>query len=117
MTATFVGHEGVFYTDDLSLKGPVMDMGAQGSISAGAGSMDMTIEMVPFHTVNWLVTKIPVVGEHLAAGTTLFAAYFRVRGPMTDPRVTVKPITSVAELVKKTIFGMPINIIRPNTVR
>jgi len=116
MTATFVGHEGVFYTDDLSLKGPVMDMGAQGSISAGAGTMDMTIEMVPFHTVNWLVTKIPLVGEHLAAGTTLFAAYFRVRGPMTDPRVTVKPITSVAELVKKTL-GMPINIIRPNTVR
>jgi uncharacterized protein YhdP len=116
MTANFAGHNGIFYTDDLSLKGPVMDMGAQGSINAGAATMDMTIEMVPFHTVNWLVTKIPLVGEHLAEGTTLFAAYFRVRGPMTDPRVTPKPITSVAELVKKTL-GMPINIIRPHTVR
>lgn len=116
LTASFNGYNGVFQTDDLTIKGPVMDMGAQGSVNMGEGTMDMTIEMVPFNTINWLVTKIPLVGEHLAVGTTLFAAYFRARGPMSDPHVSVKPITSVAELVKKTL-GLPINIIRPNTVR
>jgi len=116
LTATFNGNNGVFHTDDLTLKGPVMDLGAQGSINADQATMNMTIAMVPFDTVNWLVTKIPLLGERLAAGTTLFAAYFQVRGPISDPRVTVKPITSVAELVKKTL-GLPINIIRPNTVR
>jgi AsmA-like C-terminal region len=116
LTASFAGTNGVFQTDDLALKGPVMDMGAQGSINVGQGSMDMTVEMVPFNTVNWLITKIPVLGEHLAPSTMLLAAYFRVSGPMSDPRVRVKPITSVAELVKKTL-GLPINIIRPNTVR
>lgn len=116
LTATFAGTHGVFQTDDLVLKGPVMDLGAQGSLNVDASTMDMTIEMVPFHTVNWLVTKIPLVGEHLAAGTSVFAAYFRARGPISDPHVTVKPITSVAELVKK-ILGLPINIIRPHTVR
>ncbi len=116
LTSSFAGYNGVFRTDDLMLKGSVMDMGAQGSINMGQGTMDMTVEMVPFNTVNWLVTKIPLLGEHLAAGTTLFAAYFRVSGPISDPHVSVKPITSVAELVKKTL-GLPINIIRPNTVR
>jgi len=116
LAGNFVGHDGVFHTDDLAIKGPVMDMGAQGTVNVGEGTMDMTIEMVPFNTINWLVTKIPLLGEHLAAGTTLFAAYFAVRGPMSDPHVSVKPITSVAELVKKTL-GLPINIIRPNTVR
>jgi hypothetical protein len=116
LTANFVGHDGVFRTDDLAIKGPVMDMGAQGTVNVGEGTMDMTIEMVPFNTINWLVTKIPLLGEHLAVSTTLFAAYFAVRGPMSDPQVSIKPITSVAELVKKTL-GLPINIIRPNTVR
>jgi hypothetical protein len=116
LSATFAGNAGVFYTKDLTLKGPVMDLGARGSINTGAGTMDMTIAMVPFHTVNWLVTKIPLVGERLAEGTTLFAGYFHVSGPMADPSVTPEPITSVAELVKKTL-GMPLNIIRPNTIR
>jgi hypothetical protein len=116
LTATFNGNNGVFHTDDLTLKGPVMDLGAQGSVNADQATMNMTIAMVPFNTVNWLVTKIPLLGERLAAGTTLFAAYFQVHGPISDPGVTVKPITSVAELVKKTL-GLPINIIRPNTVR
>jgi len=116
LTATFAGSQGVFRTDDLILKGPVMDMGAQGTLNVDASTMDMTIEMVPFNSVNWLVSKIPLVGTHLAAGTKVFAAYFRARGPISDPHVTVKPFTSAAELLKK-ILGLPINILRPNTVR
>jgi len=46
----------------------------------------------------------------------LVAAYFHVKGPVSDPSILPKPITSVANFVKKTL-GMPINIIRPNTIK
>ena len=39
-----------------------------------------------------------------------------VTGPVSDPTIMPKPITSVAEFVKKTL-GMPINIISPNTIK
>ncbi|MBF6567480.1 MAG: AsmA-like C-terminal region-containing protein [Candidatus Binataceae bacterium] len=116
LSANFKGDAGIFYTDDLRMTGPVMDMAAQGSIDAGKAIMDMRIEMAPFNTVSWLLNKIPVIGPRLAVPASLLAAYFQVRGPVSNPRVSAKPITSVAELVKKTL-GLPINVIRPNTVR
>jgi len=33
-----------------------------------------------------------------------------------DPSVTPAPVTSIAEIIKKTL-GLPINIIRPNTIK
>jgi hypothetical protein len=77
----------------------------------------MQIGMYPFDTVDWVLNKIPLIGERIGAGTgKLVAAYFQVSGPVSDPSIFPKPITSVAEFVKKTL-GMPINIIRPNTIK
>jgi hypothetical protein len=73
--------------------------------------------MAPFDTVDWVLNHIPVIGDRLGTGTgKLVAAYFNVRGPVSDPSITPKPITSVAEFFKKTL-GVPINIIRPNTIK
>ena len=113
----FKGREGRFYTDDFILQGPVMDITATGSIQFGESALDMQIGMYPFDTVDWVLNKIPIIGERIGAGTgKLVAAYFQVTGPVSDPTIMPKPITSVAEFVKKTL-GMPINIIRPNTIK
>jgi hypothetical protein len=107
----------LFYTDNFVLQGPVMDITATGSIHFGDGTLDMQIGMFPFDTVDWVLNKIPIIGERIGAGTgKLVAAYFQVKGPVSDPSIMPKPITSVAEFVKKTL-GMPINIIRPNTIK
>jgi hypothetical protein len=113
----FKGEGGLFYTDNFVLQGPVMDVTANGSIQFGAGALDMQVGMFPFDTVDWVLNHIPLIGERIGAGTgKLVAAYFHVSGPVSDPSITPKPITSVAEFVKKTL-GMPINIIRPNTIK
>src|SRR5713101_6457237 len=113
----FKGHDGRFYTDDFILQGPVMDITATGSIQFGDGTLDMQIGMYPFDTVDWVLNKIPLIGERIGAGTgKLVAAYFQGKGPVSDPTIMPKPITSVAEFVKKTL-GMPVNIIRPNTIK
>ena len=115
--ADFKGNKGLFYTDNFRLQGPVMEIAASGSVKLGDGDLDMQIGMFPFDTVNWVLNQIPIIGERFGSGTGhLVAAYFQVRGPVSDPKITPKPITSVAELIKKTL-GMPINIIRPNTIK
>jgi AsmA-like C-terminal region len=116
ITADFAGTDGSFYTGDLLLEGPVMDVTADGSVDVGRSVLDMQVGMLPFQTVSWLMTWIPLVGTGMSQGTNIIGAYFHVRGPVTDPRVTPMPFTSAAEFIKKTL-GMPINIIRPNTVK
>ncbi len=113
----FKGKSGLFYTDNFVLQGPVMDVTANGSIQFGGGALDMQVGMFPFDTVDWALNHIPLIGERLGTGTgKLLAAYFHVSGPVSDPKITPKPIASVAQFVKKTL-GMPINIIRPNTIK
>lgn len=113
----FKGADGLFYTDNFRLQGPVMDITASGSLQFGESTLDMEVGMAPFDTVDWVLNKIPLIGERVGAGTgKLVAAYFQVSGPVGNPSIMPKPITSVAEFVKK-FLGMPINIIRPNTIK
>ena len=117
VTADFKGLDGVFYTDDLLLDGPAIDIVARGNVNLDASTLDMKIGMIPFSTYSWLLSNIPLVGKNVAGGTKgIIAAYFNARGPISDPRVTPAPITSVAELFKKTL-GLPINLIKPNTIK
>jgi uncharacterized protein YhdP len=117
VTADFKGRDGVFYTDDLVLDGPAIDIVANGNLNLDQATLDMKIGLIPFNTVNWALSAIPIVGKNVAGGTkSIISAYFNVRGPIADPSVTPAPITSVAELLKKTI-GLPVNIIRPDTIK
>ncbi len=113
----FKGKGGLFYTDNFALRGPVMDITASGSLQFGAGAIDMQVGMFPFDTVDWVLNHIPLIGERIGSGTgKLVAAYFHVKGPVSDPSIVPQPISSVTNFIKKTL-GMPINIIRPNTIK
>jgi hypothetical protein len=117
LTAHLKGTAGDFYTDDLRLEGPAMDITAMGDVRLGNQQVDMRVGLFPFHTANWIVHQIPIVGTNLGNGSSgLVAAYFHVYGPFNDPTVRPKPITSVTEFVKK-MLGLPINIIVPNTIK
>jgi uncharacterized protein YhdP len=117
LSGTMKGTRGDFYTDNVRLEGPLMDISSKGQVNFGDGRIDLEVGLFPFQTANWIVHHIPIVGTHLANGTKgLVAAYFRVHGPFRDPTVTPKPITSTAEFVKK-MLGLPINIIAPDTIK
>jgi hypothetical protein len=117
VSADFKGSRGVLYTDDLVLDGPVIDIVASGEVNLDKSTLDMKVGMIPFNTVTWLLGGIPLVGKNVAGGTkSIISAYFNVYGPISDPHVTPAPISTVAELLKKT-FGLPINLIRPDTIK
>jgi hypothetical protein len=116
LTATLNGAAGDFNTQDLQLSGPVMEIRARGDVRLSDSTVNLEISLIPFDTVDWLVRKIPIIGNNLSGGSKgLLAAYFHVSGPIGNPTVRPKPITSVAEFVAKTL-SLPINIIRPNTI-
>jgi hypothetical protein len=116
LAATLHGASGDFNTQDLQLSGPVMEIRARGDVRLSDSTVNLEISLIPFDTVDWLVRKIPIIGNNLSGGSKgLLAAYFHVSGPISNPTVRPKPITSVAEFVAKTL-SLPINIIRPNTI-
>ncbi len=116
LTATLNGAQGDFNTQDLQLSGSVMEITARGDVRLSDSTINMEISLIPFDTVNWLVRKIPIIGSNLSKGSKgLLAAYFHVHGPIGNPSVVPKPITSVAEFVARTL-SLPVNIIRPNTI-
>jgi len=110
LTADFKGRDGDFYSDDLLLRGPVVNISAFGHIRLGNDNVDMVVAMAPFKTVNWLVAKVPLIGEGLSSHHFV-AAYFHVKGPLNNPRVVPKPITSV-EYFLTNVLKAPINVIK-----
>jgi hypothetical protein len=117
LAGDFKGTDSTFKTDNLRLDGPVMDIGAQGTVQFGRQRLDMSVGVFPLTTVNWIIREIPLIGSNLAGGTHgLVAAYFHVYGPFKNPAIVPQPITSVAEFVKR-MLGLPINIIVPNTIK
>jgi uncharacterized protein YhdP len=115
-TADFAGSDGALYTTDLLLDGPVMDITGTGAVGVGNGTVNMELGVLPFQTVNWIIAKIPLIGKSIAASTNILAAYFRVEGPVRDPKITPEPFTSAAQLVTK-ILTFPINLLSPNTAK
>ncbi|MGH7949565.1 MAG: AsmA-like C-terminal domain-containing protein, partial [Candidatus Binataceae bacterium] len=116
LLADFRGKGGDFQTDNFQLHGPAMEISALGAIDVGNATLNMEVGMSPFRTVNWLIEQVPVIGSNVAEGTGhLVAAYFQVSGPIGDPRVVPKPITSAAAFFRK-FFSIPINVVRPKTI-
>jgi hypothetical protein len=111
------GERGVFTTEDFRLQGPIMAITAEGDINFVDSSMDMKLAAFPLSTLNWVLSKIPVIGNNMAGSAgSVVAAYFHAHGPVSDPSVTPMPITSGWEMLIKTL-GLPINVIRPNTIK
>ncbi|HUY26347.1 MAG TPA: AsmA-like C-terminal domain-containing protein [Candidatus Binataceae bacterium] len=111
------GVRGEFWNEQFVIQGSVMTITGAGSINFGDSTMNMSFALYPFGTVNWLVSKIPVIGGNVASGTSeLLAAYMHVYGPIDNPSIMPMPIHTVTEFVKKTL-AIPINIIRPNTIK
>lgn len=109
LKADFEGRDGDFYSENLLLRGPVMNISALGHILLSNSNVDMEVGMVPFKTVNWLVGRVPIIGSGLSSNHFV-AAYFHVTGPLSNPRVVPQPITSVAHFLKN-VLKLPLNII------
>ena len=62
---------------------------------------------MPLYTINSAVGRIPLIGDLLVGdeGSGVFAATYRLRGPLDDPEVSVNPLAALAPGFLRNIFG------------
>lgn len=78
----------------------------EGLVDTNARTLDIEGTVVPAFTLNNLLGNIPILGTLLAGGKDegVFAANFRVAGPLDDPGVSVNPLSALAPGILRKLF-------------
>ncbi len=81
---------------------------ASGSIALADGNAKIDATIIPLYAVNALLGKIPVIGELFTAekGGGLFAVRAKITGPVTDPAVSINPLSALTPGVLRDVFGL-----------
>jgi hypothetical protein len=81
---------------------------AQGTIDRRRNTIDMEGTIVPAYVFNQLLGNIPLLGRLFSpeTGGGLFAATFRLRGPLDDPQVTVNPLATLTPGFLRGLFRL-----------
>ena len=92
--------------NDLRAYGGAIGINLSGTVDRVAGQMDVSGTLVPAYTLNNVLGNIPVLGNLLlgGAGQGIFAANFRLAGPIDDPRVSVNPLSALAPGILRKLF-------------
>ena len=87
--------------------GPQVGFNLSGFVDHARDRLDITGTFVPVYMLNNAFSQIPLVGLILGGGRNegLIAVEFRVSGALTNPSVTVNPLTVVAPGILRKLFG------------
>ncbi|BBK38174.1 hypothetical protein STAQ_32520 [Allostella sp. ATCC 35155] len=77
----------------------------EGVVDTDRSTIDIAGTLVPAYTLNNLLGNIPILGTLLAGGRDegVFAANYRVAGPLDDPGVSVNPLSALAPGILRKI--------------
>ena len=70
--------------------------------------LDLEGTIIPAYAINSLLGNIPIFGRLFSpeAGGGVFAATFRVRGPIDQPTVTMNPLAALTPGFLRGLFGV-----------
>lgn len=68
----------------------------EGVYNQGRSNIDISGTVIPLSGVNKAVSGIPVIGQILTGGTALLAATYTIKGPSSDPTVSINPLSVLA---------------------
>jgi len=105
---------GKFIIGEAIINGTTMHLVGQGEIDIANNSIDLTVLVAPFKTVDYLVSKIPLVNYVLK--DTLISIPLRITGKLDDPTIIILSPTAVGKgvlgIMKRTLL-LPVKIIEP----
>jgi hypothetical protein len=83
--------------EDLLGYGGAIGVTANGRLEPGAKSLDIQGTIVPADTLNSIIGNVPVLGSLLLGGEGqgLFAATYRATGLVSDPQISVNPLSAL----------------------
>ncbi len=81
---------------------------AKGRIGRERRMLEVEGTIVPAYVFNSLLGRVPLVGRLFSpeAGGGLFAATYRVQGPLDEPTVTVNPLAALTPGFLRGLFGI-----------
>jgi hypothetical protein len=85
--------------------GPSIGVTARGVIDTDADTIDLSGTVVPANALNSLPGKIPIIGNiFTGGGGGVFAATYKIAGPMSDPKASVNPLSTLAPGFLRNLF-------------
>jgi hypothetical protein len=81
---------------------------AKGTIDRARQRIDLEGTIVPAYVFNSLLGRIPLIGRIFSPeqGGGVFAASYRVRGPLNDPEASVNPLSALTPGFLRGLFGI-----------
>ncbi len=90
----------------IKMRGSELGILAEGRIDRTAATINLRGEIAPAYTLNSLLGKLPVLGDILTGGGDgIFAATYKVEGPLDSPRMTVNPLSILTPGFTRKILG------------
>jgi hypothetical protein len=82
-------------------------MTAKGRLDLASASVDLQGTIVPAYFFNSLLGDLPLVGHLFSPerGGGVFAATYTLRGPLSDPTVSVNPLAALTPGFLRGVFG------------
>ena len=107
LDADFVFQEPRVEVRNARASGSSLGITANGVVDIAGETIDLNGTLVPAFAVNSLLGRIPVIGDILVGGRGggIFAANYRVEGPLADPRVSINPLSTIAPGFLRNLFG------------
>jgi hypothetical protein len=80
----------------------------EGVLDLGKDTVSASGTVVPAYSLNRVLGEIPVLGTLITGGKNegLFAATYRVDGPIEDPKIQVNPLSALAPGFLRNLFGL-----------
>jgi hypothetical protein len=88
------------------LKGAVFGGTVSGTVNLASQTIDLTGTFVPIFALNNIFSKIPILGFALGGGSGegLIGVTYRVTGELSDPKLSVNPISAIAPGIFRKMF-------------
>ncbi|CAA6605954.1 conserved exported hypothetical protein [Rhodospirillaceae bacterium LM-1] len=109
LEAPFVLSRGSLYLREARASGAAIGVTAKGNIDLSKDVFDLEGTLVPAYAVNSLLGNIPLVGNIFSGGEKgggIFAFTYSLKGPASDPNVSVNPLAALAPGFLRNLFGI-----------
>lgn len=106
LTADFRYDDGFLEFQDARAYGSSIGITGSGHLDTDAEFVEMEGTVVPAYTVNRVLGAIPLIGPLVVGGEGegLFAANYKIDGPLEDPEVAVNPLSALAPSFLRRLF-------------
>ena len=110
ITGTFTMNRGIISTSDLAFDSDSLRMSAIGRLQMPENTIDLTLALHPFVTIDRIIKNIPIFGWIITGKEeSTVSFYFDIEGPASKPDITPLPIKTI----EKGVLGILQRLLNP----